>query len=103
MTENPNMGGMLKQLRQMQKDLLKAQKDLAKETVSAVAGDGAVRVTITGDQRVTELEFEPELLANSDAKKISKLALEAVNEALDESRNLAQDRLGPLSSGLNIQ
>ena len=57
MTENPNMGGMLKQLRQMQKDLLKAQNDLAKETVSAKTGDGAVRVTISGDQRITDLEI----------------------------------------------
>ena len=103
MIDNPNMGGMLKQLRQMQKDLLKAQKELAKETVSGEAGNGAVRVTITGDQRVTELEIDPELLANSDAAKISKLALEASNKALEDSRNLAQERLGPLSSGLNIQ
>jgi hypothetical protein len=103
MTDNPNMGGMLKQLRQMQKDLLKAQKELAKETVTAEAGNGSVRVIITGDQRLTEMEIDPELLANPDAKKISKLAMEAVNKALEDSRNLAQERLGPLSSGLNIQ
>jgi len=103
MTDNPNMGGMLKQLRQMQKDLLKAQKELAKETVAAEAGNGSVRVIITGDQRLTEMEIDPELLANPDAKKISKLAMEAVNKALEDSRNLAQERLGPLSSGLNIQ
>jgi len=103
MTDNPNMGGMLKQLRQMQKDLVKAQKELAKETVTAEAGKGAIRVTITGDQRVTEMEIDPEIMANSDAKKFSKLAMEAVNKALEDSRNMAQERLGPLSSGLNIQ
>lgn len=102
MTENPNRGGMLKQLRQMQKDLLKAQKDLAKETVSAEAGDGAVRVTISGDQRITELEISPELLAHSDANKIGKLVQDTVNTALEDSRQLAQERLAPLSSGLNL-
>lgn len=103
MTENPNMGGMLKQLRQVQKDLLKAQKDLAIETVTAETKDSAVTVTITGDQRITELEISPELLAQSDAKKIGKLVQGVVNKALEDSRQLAQERLGPLSTGLDLK
>ena len=93
---------MLKQLRQMQKDLQKAQKQLAKENVSAEAEDGAIRVTITGDQRVTELHINEELIANTDAAKLASILQKTFNQALEESRNLAQERLGPLSSGLNF-
>ena len=93
-----DMGGMLKQLRQMQAELVKAQKELAKETVSAESGKGAVKVTVTGDQRVTDLEISPDVLA--DAGKLTQLLKEALNKALDESRDLAKKRLGPLSQGL---
>ena len=97
-----DMGGMLKQLRQMQGELVKAQKELAKETVTAEAGNGAVKVTVTGDQRVTSLEIDPASFSTSDIKKISQLVQEAMNKALDESRELAKKRLGPLTSGLNV-
>lgn len=102
MSENPNLGGMLKQLREMQKDLVEAQKELAKETVDAEAGSGAVKVTVTGDQRVTTLEISPDLLAAGDADALSKLVAEALNQALEASRKMAQERLTPLSSGLNF-
>lgn len=97
-----DMGGMLKQLRQMQAELVKAQKELAKETLSAEAGKGAVRVTVTGDQRVTEVQIDPELVGSGDGRKLAQLLQEAMNKALDESRELAKKRLGPLSQGLNL-
>lgn len=102
MSDDPKMGGMLKQLRTMQKELIKAQKELAKETVSAEAGDGAVRITVSGDQRVTNLEIDPDHIEISDTKKLSRLLQEAFNQALEDSRQLAQKRLGPLSGGLNF-
>ncbi|MCW5877049.1 MAG: YbaB/EbfC family nucleoid-associated protein [Anaerolineales bacterium] len=95
-----DMAGMLKQLRQMQGELAKAQKELARETVTAEAGRGAVQVTVTGDQRVTDLQIDPELLASGDAGQLSQLLQEAFNKALDESREMAKKRLGPLASGL---
>lgn len=97
-----DMGGMLKQLRQMQSELVKAQKELAKETVTAEAGQGAVKITVSGDQRVTSLEIDPALFSAGDSKKLGKLVQEAMNKALDDSRELAKKRLGPLASGLNV-
>jgi hypothetical protein len=95
-----DMAGMLKQLRQMQGELAKAQKELANETVTAEAGKGAVKVTVSGDQRVTELHIDPALLAAGDVDQLSRLLQEAFNKALDESREMAKKRLGPLASGL---
>lgn len=95
-----DMGGMLKQLRQLQSDLAKAQKELAHETVTAEAGDGAVKVTITGDQRLTDLVISPDVV--NDPHKLAKLLKEAMNQALEDSRQMAKDRLGPLSQGLNF-
>jgi hypothetical protein len=97
-----DMAGMLKQLRQVQGELVKAQKELAKETVSADAGKGAVKVTMTGDQHLTNLEIDPGLLSAGNADRLKELLTEAVNKALDESRELAKKRLGPLTGGLGL-
>lgn len=105
MAEKPglgDLGGMLKNLRNMQKELVKAQKELANETVTAESADGAVKVTVTGDQRVTSLEIDPQLLAQGDSQRLSRLLQEAFNRALDDSRALAKERLGPLSAGLDL-
>lgn len=95
-----DMAGMLKQLREMQGELAKAQKELANETVTAEAGKGRVKVTVSGDQRVTDLHIDPSLLSAGDERQLSLLLQEAFNEALDESREMAKKRLGPLASGL---
>lgn len=95
-----DMGGMLKQLRQLQSDLAKAQKELARQTVTAEVEGGAIKVVITGDQRITSLEIAPELAA--DPQKLSKLLMEATNQALEASREMAKDRLGPLSQGFGL-
>jgi len=58
-----------------------------------------VAVTVTGDQRCTEIVIEPELLQDADAEMLQDLLLTAFNSALDQSREMAADRLGPLAQG----
>lgn len=93
-------GGMMQQLQQLQQQLADAQADLADETVTASAGGGAIKVTVTGDQKCTAVEIAPELLKDADAEMLQDLVLSAVNMALDQSRELAAERLGPLTGGL---
>lgn len=94
--------GMLKQLQQMQEQMLQAQEELKNETVTASAGGGVIKITITGDQRVTAVEIDPALLKDADAAMLQDLMLTAMNTALEESRKLALERLGPLSGGMGM-
>lgn len=96
----PGAGGMMQQIRKMQEQLAAAQEALASETVTASVGGGAVKVTMTGDQHCKAVEIDPELLKDADAEMLQDLILSAVNMALDQSRQLASDRLGPLAGGL---
>jgi hypothetical protein len=93
-------GGMMQRLQQMQQQLAEAQAKLAEETVTASAGGGAIKVTMTGDQKCREVVIDPELLKDADAEMLQDLVLSAVNMALDQSRELAAQRLGPLAGGL---
>ena len=92
--------GMLQQIQRMQQQLAETQERLAEESVSATAGGGAIKVTMAGDQRCTAVEIAPELLKDADAEMLQDLILTAINLALDKSRELQQQFIGPLTGGL---
>ena len=92
--------GMMQQMQRLQQQMAEAQEKLAIETVSATSGGGAVKVTLTGDQKCQSVEIAPELLKEADAEMLQDLILTAVNLALDKSRELQQERMGPLAGGL---
>ncbi|NJD60900.1 MAG: YbaB/EbfC family nucleoid-associated protein [Anaerolineales bacterium] len=92
--------GMMQQLQKLQEQLAQAQEQLALETVNYSAGGGAIKVTMTGDQKCQAVEIDPELLKDADVEMLQDLVLTAVNGALDASRALASERLGPLTGGL---
>jgi len=93
-------GGMMQQIQKLQKQMEEAQAKLAEETVSATAGGGAIKVTMTGDQKCKSVEISPEFLKDADAEMLQDMVLSAVNMALDESRALQEKSMGPLSAGL---
>ena len=97
-----NTMSMMKQLQQLQQQVELAQAQLAEETVTATAGGGAVKVEMTGDQRCTAVEIDPGLLEDGDVEMMQDLILSAFNAAMDQSRDLAAERLGPLAGGLPI-
>ena len=88
-------GGMMAQIKKLQEQMEAAQAQLAIETVTSSVGGGAIKVTMTGDQHCTEVVIDPDLLKDADAEMLQDLVLSAVNLALDDSRKLASDKLGP--------
>lgn len=92
--------GMMQQIQRLQQQMAEAQERLAQETVVATAGGGAVKVTVTGDQKCQSVEISPELLKDGDAEMLQDLILTAVNLGLDKSRELQQQVMGPLAGGL---
>jgi DNA-binding YbaB/EbfC family protein len=98
--QNPmNMMGSLQKL---QEQIQQMQEKLAEETVTATAGGGVVKVTMTGDQHCRLVELDPQILQDADVEMLQDLVLTAVNNALDASRQLAADRMGPLTGGLGL-
>jgi DNA-binding YbaB/EbfC family protein len=91
---------MMQQIQKLQEQLAQTQEQLAQETVTYSAGGGAIKVVITGDQRCQSVEIDPELMKDADIEMLQDLVLAAVNGALDASRALASERLGPLAGGL---
>lgn len=93
-------GGMMAQIKMLQEQMEAAQAALAVETVTATVGGGAVKVTMTGAQVCQGIEIDPELLKEADAEMLQDLILSGVNLALEQSRKLAEEKMGPLAGGL---
>lgn len=81
-----------KQLRQLQQNMMRqleeAQGNLASQEVEGSAGGGAVRARANGQQRITAISIEPEVLEEG-AELLGDLVLAAVNDALSRSKELA--------------
>ena len=92
--------GMMQKVQQLQQQMEAAQEALAEETVTVTAGGGVVTMVATGDQKIKSITIAPEILEDGDIEMIQDLILTAVNSALDQSRELAAERLGPLAGGL---
>jgi DNA-binding YbaB/EbfC family protein len=91
---------MMAQIKKLQDQMAAAQEQLAIDTVTSSAGGGAIKVTMTGDQHCKEVIIDPDLLKDADAEMLQDLVLSAVNLALDDSRKMAEQKLGPLAGGL---
>jgi DNA-binding YbaB/EbfC family protein len=89
--------GVMQQIQQLQEQMLKAQEQLAEEQVNGSAGGGAVQVVVTGDQRVLSVSVDPGLIEDGDQEILEDLILTAINQGLDDSRKLAENKLGPLA------
>lgn len=92
--------GMMQQLQRLQQQMAEAQEKLAQETVWATAGGGSVKVTMTGDQKCQSVEIDPGMLKDTDAEMLQDMIMTAVNLALDKSRELQEQVMGPLAGGL---
>jgi DNA-binding YbaB/EbfC family protein len=93
---------MLKQLQQVQKQMAEAQEALAEETVEYTAGGGMVKVVADGQQNIKSIAIDPQVVDQEDVAMLEDLVLVAVNGAIEESRQLAEEKMGGLTGGLGL-
>ncbi len=97
-----NMNQMMKQVKKMQEQMMKAQEELQNKTVEGTAGGGVVSVTMSGDKKVLDVKIKPEAVDPDDVDMLQDLVLTAVNDALTKADELANQDLGRFTGGMNI-
>jgi len=95
-----DMNKMLEQVQQMQAEMVKAQEELASETVEASVGGGMVTVTASGAGEIVSIKIKPEAVDPDDPESLEDLVLAGVNEAIRNAQELMQSRLGGAMGGL---
>lgn len=93
---------MMRQIEQLQTQMLQAQEDLGEETVTATAGGGAVTVVMNGHQDLQSITIVPEVVDPDDIEMLQDLIVAAINGAVEMVRELSAKRMGPLAGGLDI-
>jgi nucleoid-associated protein EbfC len=100
MPQPPNMNQMMKQVQQMQAEMMKAQESLKDEVVEASAGGGMVTVKVTGELELQELTIDPEAVDPEDVEMLQDMVLAATNEALRSAQELAANKMQQATGGL---
>ena len=97
-----NMGDLARMAKEMQTKMQQVQEELARTMVTGTAGGGAVTIEMTGAQEVKAVRIDPAVISADDVEILQDLVLAAVADATRKSKQLAADRLGGLTGGLNI-
>ncbi len=78
----------------------KLQKELQKEIITVEAGDGAVKVEITGEQKIKKIHIDPDTIKLDDIGELENWVEEAVKEAISQSQKLAAEKMRPMMGAL---
>ena len=93
------LAGLMKQAREMQDNLKKAQDELAQTEVEGQAGAGMVKVVMTCRHDVRRVSIDPSLLGE-DKDMLEDLVAAAINDAVRRVEATTQEKMSGLAMGM---
>lgn len=78
----------------------KIQKELERQTITIEKGDGAVKVEISGDQKIKRITIDPEEVNLDDIEELENRVTDAVREAINTSQKIATEKMQPMMGAL---
>lgn len=92
----------MKQAARMQQQMEQIQSDLAKRTVEATSGGGAVKVIAKCDGSVSSIKIDPQALNPGDAQLLEDMILTALNQALSQAKEISNSEMGKVTAGMSL-
>lgn len=78
----------------------KLQKELQKQVITVEKGDGAVKVEITGEQKIKKISIDPSAIDLDDIGELEHWLEDAIKEAIQESQRAATEKMQPMMGAL---
>lgn len=78
----------------------KLQKELENEVITVEAGEGAVKVQITGAQKIKKVIIDPQYVDLDDISQLEHWVEDAVRTAVQESQRVATEKMQPMMGAL---
>ena len=97
-----NIQQLMQQAQRMQQQTAQKQAELAEKTVTAQSGGGMVTATVNGAHELLELSIDPDVIDPEDKEMLEDMVVAAVNQAMQQAEEMAQQELGKLTGGMNI-
>ena len=95
-----SIGKLMKQAAKMQRQMQEAQAQMADKAIEASSGGGAVKVTATCDGTVKSIKIDPDAVDAEDISILEDMVLGAVNQALEQGREIQASEMGKLTGGM---
>ena len=96
---------MIKKAQKLQEKMQAAQNELVNIEAEGQAGGGLVVVTSNGKKEIKSIKIDNEIL-NEDVEMVEDLILVAVNQALSNAQEIADEKIksvtGGMMGGMNI-
>ena len=97
-----SMANLQRMAQQMQQQMARVQEELESATVEGSSGGGVVRAVVTGKQELVSVTIDPSAIDPDDVEMLQDLVVAAVNDALGESRRLAESKMAAITGGLRL-
>jgi nucleoid-associated protein EbfC len=97
-----SIGKLMKQAARMQQQMEQIQSDLAKRTVEATSGGGAVKVVAKCDGSLASIKIDPQAINPAEAQLLEDLVLSAANQALTQAKEISTSEMGKATAGFNL-
>lgn len=94
--------GMMKKMQKMQRDMMKAQKEIEESIFTATAGGGLVSVEVTGTKVINKISIKPDIVDPDDVETLEDVLMLALNEAFRQVDDKSQSTMGQFTQGLNL-
>jgi DNA-binding YbaB/EbfC family protein len=78
----------------------KIQKELQNQIITVEKGEGAVKVEITGEQKLKKVHIDPDYVDVDDIGQLERWIEDAVKEAIAESQRIAAEKMQPMMGAL---
>ena len=96
------MGNLQRMAQQMQQELVRIQGELETMMVDGSAGGGVVKAVVTGKQELVSVAIDPSAVDPADVDMLQDLIVAAVNDALGNSRRVAEEKMSAVTGGLRL-
>ncbi len=93
---------VLKQIKQMQEDIKKIQKQINESTFYGQAGGSVVKVAVKGTKEVVSIDIKKEEVDLTDLEMVQDLIVAALNDAFKKVDKETEESLGSVTQGVHM-
>ena len=93
---------MMKKIQKMQKDMLKAQKDIEESVFTGSAAGGMVTIEVKGTKEINKVNINPSVVDPEDVEMLEDVILLALNDAFRQVDEKTESTMGQFTKRMNI-
>ncbi len=96
------IGKLMKHAARMQQQMEQIQGEIAKRTVEATSGGGAVKVVARCDGSLASIKIDPQAINPADAQLLEDMVVTAANQALSQAKEISTAEMGKVTAGFSL-